>query len=730
MRLAPPLVAATLLAAVSLSSAVAAQDDALRFVPREPMMRIAFDDVPALFAALPGMHLGRLFAEPDVARAIGLGRDAYVGKVRRWSDAVDRLLELQPDRATIEMLVERELMSLDWRDLQHAETIGRRNEAVYGVQTTIALAPTPAAAGRLTQRFEQLLAQLRRLATADAAQATLRVAGDRVSDHPGLVLAPHETAQDEAMFGAPAGGWFAQLPGLLAGGNGTHELAGTFARQAPPAPGISIELDIGKYLNLMGGPGEPDPQVQAALKALGLDACSTFRWQLRPDGELVLDELMLDLRGKPGGVLGALLDGVAPPVAQPLPEHALLQVRLAFDVAGLLTAVDELLVLSELPTLTELGLADDLKLAWTGGVALALTRPAPGGLVPRIYASFGIVDADAVARVLARMQELIGEETKQVTYEGKPCVQLRLGDVPPAFQPSWCVQADAVHFAESGLSLRAMLKAQAAGAPPLLDTGDAPRPGGTGAIVPGCEVRFDGAEIHAALHDLWLPLAETASTFGGMMEPLVSRQDLPDHETVAPHLRRGRGVLRRAPDRVTLAMSGTAGGPELHAVLFAYGSLLSGPMTGNWKWQTDSTLGEVAKVQLERIHAAIQAHRTRTGKVPASLGELLAGGDLTDARLLALPGDPATEPVLHEGKEVARTSFEYFADGQKMSPEGTEVVVRLATKQALGWRKLVLTDEGVVIESWEGMVQFAPAQVEVLEEIVEPPPPPPPEQPK
>ena len=742
----PPLLpVAAAFAAFSPLVPLAGQDGALGFQPkRTPLVRLAIHDAPALLAALPDLALGRLFAEPDVARAIGIGRDAYVAKVQRWSAALDRLAELDATRVTFEGVVQREVMALDWRDLRGAEILATSAEdgSPFDIQTTLVVQPTAQSEARLTERFAHLLGRLRDLETAQGDANQVTVAADQVAGHPGLVLAPGGDPQEFPSYGPPPGGWFVHAPGLFAGGDGTLERAGMLAPAPADAPGITLSIDALGYLRMltsfgMGPDAGQDERFDAVLRALGLDTCRMLRWQLRPDGERLLDELSLELRDRPGGLLGALLDGIAPPVAQPLPEGALLQVRLAFDVGAALGAVDELLATLEQPTLGELGLVDDVRLAWNGGVVLALVRPAPGGLVPRLYASVGVVDHDALGRLLARLETAGEFQRKDVTYEGQPSVQLRLDGAPPALQPSYCVQRDVVHFAESGISLRALLKAQKNGAPPLFDVGDAPRPGGEGAIVPGVEVRFDGGAIHAALHELWLPLAEATMPFGDDEAPLVAHAELPEAETVARHLRTGRGVLRRGPDHVTLAMSGTAGGPELHALLSAYGSLLSSPMTDSWRWQTDELLRELAREQLPRLHAAVEAFAKRTGKPPASFGELLAGGDLDDARLLVLPGDTATQAVEHDGKEVARTSFVYHPEGEKTEVNGEEVVVRFAMLRPLGWQSLVLDTSGTLHDVWGdfgfanlGVLQMAEA-VEAVEVVEEPPPPPEPiEEPK
>lgn len=699
-----------------VATTTTAQDAPVRFVPTEPMVRLAIQDAPALLAALPGTHFGRLLAEPDVAAAIEIARQNYVAKVTRWAQSVDRLEQLDPGKLDIETLLQRQVFDLDWRELHSGALFATRVPGSdYGVQSVLSVEPVAAIEGQLAQRFEQLANRLRAIAADANHAASVHVAADKIDGYPALVLTPRHPDADEFRY-QPGGSWLLQLPGQFVGGSGKVEVAGKVGTAARPAPAIALAIGMRSYLDLLDGPGAADAQVAAVLQHLGLDVVRSFFWHLRPVGALLQDDIGFELTGRPGGVLGALLDGIAPSVDQPLPEHGLLQLRLTFDPATLFAALDGLLAQAGEPTLADLGLVDDLRTAWTGGLAFAVVRPAPGGLVPRLYASFGIADADAFARLMARLHAVPDLEPKAVTYEGQACTQLRIAGAPPALQPSYCLRDGVAHFAESGISLRAMLKAAADGAPPALDVGDAERPDGPGALLPGFDLRFDGAAIHRAIQELWLPIADTFLPMGGSMQPLVPLADMPDFEVVTAHLRPGRGVLRRSPERVVLSMSGTAGGPELHLLLAAYGPLLSGPMTNSWSWQTDALQYELAKAQLQRVHAAITRFRERTGKAPASFGELLAGGDLADASLLLLPGDENAEPVVHEGKELGRTSFLFLAAGQQVAVDGEQVAARVISRGTISWRRVVLADDGSIHDTWDDTMQVAVP--EMVEEIV------------
>ncbi len=160
LRLAPHIAAA-----FSLLTVVTAQDAPIRFVPKDPMIRLSACDAPALLAALPSMHLGKLFAEPEVAAAIELGHRNYVAKVMRWTRVVDRLAGIAPDKVDIQARLQRQVFDLDWRDLRSGELIAvRLDERRFGLQSMLLLEPTAAAEGRLAQRFEAVANGLRAVA--------------------------------------------------------------------------------------------------------------------------------------------------------------------------------------------------------------------------------------------------------------------------------------------------------------------------------------------------------------------------------------------------------------------------------------------------------------------------------------------------------------------------------------------------------------------------------------
>lgn len=661
-----------------------------RFVPAASMARFAIRDLPALLAGTQGTALGDLFAEPEVAATVQAMLTVREQRIAEWRQLIDGLEEYEPHGVSRADLVSRALYSIDWRELVTFERLAQlqeegedgerwRNHELVLVETT------PAAEARLAAALASVAKELQ---TRTGGEAT----GDqKIGDHDAVVLPAIEDDSD-SYSASHAGAWFLHLPGQFAFGTGKPAERGTCREVAAAEPGITLAMDLLRYVGMMSGVLTANDEALRALHAFGLDKAGEFSWRIHQAGKLTQSDLTLALDGKPGGLLGALLDGMAPTVDQPLPENGLLQLRCAFDVGALVTSIDELLVLGEGPSLHDLGIDEDLRRAWTGGVAFGLTAPAAGGMVPRLYLSLGIVDAEAAGRVLTKLLQLAEIPFKELKLENVACTQLQIPNAPTAFQPCYGIRDGVLHIAESGLSLRGLFKAAANGAPKALDIGEAPRPAGAGSMVPSFDLRFDTAAIYRALDEIWIPLLETTQSLSEYWRPLVQRDQMPDTDVVTKHLGKGRGVLRRGPQGLSIAMSSAVGGPEVATMLASFPTGLSGQFDSASRWQMQSLATRIAHGKATAIHAAIAAFEKRTGKRPQSLGELLAAGDLADARLLVVPGDNPAEPVLHDGKEVGRSSFRYFPAGVKVTPEDSEVTAILISLKA-GYQERLVVDE-------------------------------------
>ncbi len=699
---------APLVTALAVAAFAPAQTPTI-YVAKDPMVQIAVYDAPRLLAAAEGTALGRLFAEADVAAAFAIGKQGYLEPVAQWQQLVNRLRKFDPREGDVATRAELAMFEIDWRDVHtwiaSSTPIWPENEAAPAelqwptMAVSFVLVPTSSGRERLAARFEALVGDLRQDVPAGMKLAETQTAFER----PALRLEIDDEAPPQHMgmvsFGPPTPWWLLGTEDFFAAGSMAPQTGGRLEARENGPPRVEMRVDIGQYLRMITVFEDDDETVSTVLEALGLDKVATLTlcWSVE-DGQ-IREDVSVGLKAEPGGLLGALLRGMAPLPPQPLPDGALLQVRTAFDVEALTRSVDALLTVAELDTLTELELAEDIERAWTGGAALAIGCPAKGAVVPRLFASFGIVDEAALGRLLERLHQHPGLEIKERELEGAKTVQLQFEGLPQGLQPTYALVDGTIHFAESPATLRALLRAKADGAPPALDVGDARRGDGPGVPMPGFELRFDGAAIHATLHDVWMPLASPMLAISDS-KPLVPLDEMPEPDVVGPHLSRGRGVLRVADDHATLVMFGALGGPDGHAIATAFGPLLSTNFQMGWQWLLEDLRNRIANHHARAVHTALTAFEKRTGKRAASLGELVGSPELPDASVLALDGDTGAEPVIVDGKEVARSSFRYYPEGLQVEADGETIKARLIAVKGTGWWRVALDAEGGVHSLW------------------------------
>ncbi|MBK8098881.1 MAG: hypothetical protein IPK26_17345 [Planctomycetes bacterium] len=675
--------AGSLLAAAFLIHALPAQRVTTFVSKLPPIIRITANDIPALLASLPKTALGRLLAEPDVAEAFATAQRSLHDRHAR----ADEILRVASDLKLTdhEALIARALRRLEPNDLARFEVlVVPQNDEQPAPRTVIAVSPTPKSEGRLAREFAALVADLGK------ANDIRRADDGKFAGFPTHVFLPPEADEpDFPMPGfEPAGVFAANLPGLLLGGDGTDPEAYGAPGTAKATPaGLELAIDFTAYLRIFEAFGGG---IGGQAERLGVANLRTFSWRVAFAGEQLLDELQIDIDGEPKGIFAGLLTGKAALPAQPLPAGALLQCRLAVDVPALLEA---LVALSDGLLSIPDELAKDLTAALDGGLALGVAAPAPGGVLPRLFLSARVADAAALERVLAATRsDGKGVEIRSQAIENQPCTVWKLGDLPPAMQPTVCIRDGTLHLTESPTSMRALLQQLATGAT-AMSVGAAPLPAGPTEPLRNFEIALDAGAAYRAFHDIWLPLWEL-SPAAGQDPPLLTRADLPEPEVVADHLPQSRGILRRTPEGWLLQHQGPIGGVMLAAAAITYGPLLS-----TWVHEdstSESLTRAIAKNKLDAAFLVLEAWRKEHGSLPATLAELFAAGKLVDEALL-LPGDPLAEEVPVPGRaKPVRSSFRWFPKG--VDVEGAKVL--LIGIAPMRWRRPMLAEDGSQPDTW------------------------------
>lgn len=704
--LRPSLPFASLLA-LAAAAAVTAQGGAPTFVPNPHMVRARAEDVPKLLAQLPQSAIGKLLAEPEVAAAWAAGLRRYRERADRHAALVTavyvRDVQVEPWLVAQLPLLDgfAAVRAIDLADLQRFELTAVRNEDhARDAHSAVILQCSPRAEGRWSGAFEKRAQALQQ------SKAWQVVPDAKFGGFPAYVFEVQGRTEtsDPDLFDSRI--WMLHLPGVFAFGGGTPEACGTLAA-APPKPEAQLlgELDLEAYVGMFGRFGG----VPSEFTALGFADLKALRWRGRFQGALVLDEFEAELAGEPKGLIGALLAGKAPLPAQPLPDGALAQMRLGLDLQVLLSTLRELSGGDAMSEPIEKLVAR----SFTGGVALGATAPAAGGLIPRIFLSFGIADDKALDELLANLfpgnqpaaapahgdHEPRGTvASKKVAYEGVECTVLTVPGLPSAMQPTFCCLDHVLHVAESGLSMRAFLKARAKGGD-AMDVGDAPLPQGTGDVLPTFDVRCDEQALYRTFHKVWLPLFKLIPD-GGELQPLLTEQEMPSPDAVLPLLGRSRGVLRKDGATFRLQQLGALGGVELAALAMTWGPFVSGIFHRDYA--AEQLERDIAKAQLEACWPVFEAFQKKNLRWPNDLGELFADKQLP-ADALVLPGDTGAEAVkLPAGDDrVILSSFRYFAkpvavdDGQ-----GGDTKALLIAIRPQRYYRPMLTDQGVVPQIW------------------------------
>lgn len=696
-----------------LPTTALAQNGPPTFVVREDaVVFLHLDDVPGLMASLEKTSLGRLLADPDTAAAFQLGAER-LRTMRRRTTLLARAA--RAEQLQLDAWYRNELADdLFWEILQQLEPGDVRSAGVGGVSagggfrlsTAGYLRVHPRAEGRCTRLFDHAAAELRKDANLVALEGT------KFEGFPVHAFTPSDSDTQGLPPGyARLGPWMMHVPGTFAFGEGSPEQCGRLASAPAAPPGVGLRLDLAGYVQQFTGQGMALP---VEFQIFGLDKIASFAWTGRFEDGHVLDTMALSFADAPSGLLPCLWSGKAPLPKQALPDGGLMQLRLSIDVPELIRTLGQL-VPGGLPA----PLADGLQKVLAGGVALAVVAPAQGGYIPRLYATLDLADAAALAPLLQFV--LPGDQkSRQITYDGVVCTALQFENLPPGLQPTWCVLDGRLHLAETPQSLRAFLKAQK-GDGDGIDTSNAPslaKP--TGELVPGFELRADLGAVYRSFHQTWLPLYELLPwRVNSGQSPLVTRNELPDPDDLAPLLGTVRGELRRTGNEVRLQCLGPLGGPFAAAFALTYGPILSESIHRDYA--TELYDQELSKRRLETLWTALQAFQQQHQRWPRHLAELVVDRKLAPDALL-VPGDDQAElvPMPAGTSGEVRSSFTFHPDGETMAVNGQDQKVLLSRKQARYGGRIVLSLDGTIGEVYGGILQTLEVGVPVQVEVVEP----------
>jgi len=646
------MIRSTLVSFALSSSLLFAQEQTTQASPQKgaPLVSIRAHHLPKLLEQLGATRLGKLLADEEgsylMSQLTAFQRRAAERRRGVLQEAITCGVELEP-WMTNNLFASPDLT----RVYQHAfEEIAGVELLVHAPKAdgqefprpdmSVVLRCGPRYEGQWTQAFEREAAMLRK------APWFQQDVNGKVGGYPAYVFEPVAREDDDSTPYRAKNVWMLHVPGTFVYATGAPPVDASYAPPGDDAPAeVRLTMDLKGYVEMFQNGRALPPD----FVALGFDKLKSLSWSGRVVGDLLLDEFAVELTdADPTGFVGMLVRGDAPPPAQALPDGAVFQLRtsIAMDALGEL--------LEGLP----IGLPNDLipmvQSTFDGGVSIGVCAPLPGGVIPRLYASLHLADAKKFGELVTNLLPRSGLETKQVTYEGVSCTILKIPDAPQGIQPAWCVLDGALHIAESGRSLRSLLKARADGVV-AMDSGDAKLPEGPGERIETFEMCLDEAELYRCYHEIWLPLFELMND----SQTAFTRDDMPEPDVVAELLGKSRGAMFRDDNRFVLRHLGALGGPETAAIAMTWGPILTADMRD---YTTEQLATQVTQHKARRLFEAFEAFEQREKRLPNDLAELIVAQKL-DVRELSLPGATCEQVTLPDGREVP-TAFRYFP--QKM----------------------------------------------------------------
>lgn len=654
---------------VLFASALPAQN---HFVPADNwFVRIELRDLPGIAAVVEPSALGTLLRSEDLQDTVSELRRTRTAATTRY--VVLENHARKQSLLTADELIMSTFYGLDLGDLQHvmlAAFCDKASQTPWPTSLAI-VTPLPRAEGRSAAAFQDLCRQL------EHSIDTERQGEQKIGGFPADVFGPRQRDEDRSFLPEWYGHFsLLHLPGEFVYATGDMLKSGHFGPTPAPAGEPGLDLSV-RLQNMPSGTEE--------MQQLGFDVDGALRLSLRIRDRLLQAEAAADVT--PGGLLAALLHGNAALPRQPMPAGGLLQLRLALDGQGLLQALKSLQ-----GPLGGMGLGDGLQ-PWlqtlTGGVALGLLEPAPGGVIPRVWLSLSLQDPAAFATLVQGLPQ--GErglqfETRKLA--GHDCTLVRVPDLPKGLQPCYCVVDGTLHLAETTASLTQLLR-NLQGDGEAMPVGAAPLPAGDGEPLPSFDLRFDHGALYRTYRKVWMQplrllLAVAPRNYFPieMLQPLTDPDLLPPVDVIEQHVEPGRAVLRRHGKHVVYQEASALGGPLLTPLFGFYVMALLTRSGEGSEWRLQALSNRIETHQLEQLATALQKFEHSHHKKAQSLAELAAAG-LLGEDTLRLPDDDSPDTIAFTDREqqprTLRSSFVFVPEGiavQSYASHSTLVAVR------------------------------------------------------
>lgn len=395
---------------------------------------------------------------------------------------------------------------------------------------------------------------------------------------------------------------------------------------------------------------------RAFTDLLGLPESARAFFQLRIDGDGCCEQLVC--RGELVRPLQVRPLAAAPKL--PRLEGQLLLMRANVD-PGLFAGLLDLYAVDYLGGV-DLQPYRDLLAQAAFGLALGIAAPPPGSLLPRIALAMRIRDGDAVLALLRRHAADGRSPRVELRHEGGvEFGVVPIAGAPPTLRPTLCVCGDVLLLCDSPSTLQ-LVRAGSNSTEDVFADATAPACAApAGAALLG-ECWFDCEAISRQTAKSW-NLRLVANLLQPLLvgpnvrvEPLLSRDELPDLDVLAPILGRGRAVFYATADEIGMRVRAPVLGPLLTAAVTSSLDLLPELLPAMLESMQRKLRARATEARARRLGEALRRFRAEhDGALPGAIGDLVQ---------LLPPGDH--EPLRAPHDPLAQQQPAVFADGRRV----------------------------------------------------------------
>lgn len=430
--------------------------------------------------------------------------------------------------------------------------------------------------------------------------------------------------------------------------------------------GMAMHVDLARIGTLIRENQDSDfaNEFGDVVAALGVDG-DMLSIGFDVDNGSIRENVFFAFENGARGLIAAMTTAADTPPNVPLPSPALLHWRGAMDMDKAFDAIRKAAAVTDDASIDDEDSPikpEDLTATFSGGMALGLSAPKPGAMVPRIGMVARITSDEAFASFREKIEEMLeGIDLTDHDYKDVTWTSIEIPNNPAPMVPSFAVHNGLLLVGENPTTLKDMLKLSIAGdiAPPIdASNGPSPLPEALG-VEADAALTYDLGATYEMIINQYMPMVQMGMGMalaqqGRGGEPLFTIDDLPDPEELAPELGIGVGSMTVTDDGLHVSVASSLGDPLLAMMAEFMGPLMGQAIAMGMEQGVSQAEKKLAKLRLEKVYSGLRNWQATWGSGkgwPRDLGELMGRSLIDDPTLLLAPGNEHTLTLEYENED-------------------------------------------------------------------------------